>query len=215
MKKKLIIFGAGGHAVSVADVAMSLSYKIELFIDPNINPEYLISAPIFKEVPEKYRNSYMDVFVAVGNNFDRNLLVSKLKNDYKKFNYPNLIHPDANVSKNAKFFNGAVVFAGATINIGSKIGNFCVVNTNSSIDHESTLKDFSSIAPGVNLGGRVTLGINSFVGIGSSVKHGINIADNVVVGANSFVNEDLPDNILAFGTPAKIIRNISSTDTFL
>ena len=37
---------------------------------------------------------------------------------------------------------------------------------------------------------------------------GVTIGANSIIGAHSFVNEDIPDNVLAFGVPAKIIREL-------
>jgi acetyltransferase-like isoleucine patch superfamily enzyme len=35
---------------------------------------------------------------------------------------------------------------------------------------------------------------------------GVTIGKNAVVGAHSFVNKDIPDNVVAFGIPVKIIK---------
>ena len=37
---------------------------------------------------------------------------------------------------------------------------------------------------------------------------GVTIGENSIVGAHSFVNVDIPDNVIAFGVPAKVIRKI-------
>ncbi len=214
MKKSLIILGAGGHGLSVGDIALTNNYEIEFFVDKNQNVKTLLNTPVVPEIPEKYLDADCEVFIAVGNNAARQEIYSELQSLSSRFKFPNLIHPRANLSENIALGKGIAVFAGATINVGSKIDNFCVINTNSSVDHETHMRDYSSIAPGVNLGGRVTLGNYSFVGIGASVKHDINIGENVVIGANSYVNIDLSDNVLAFGSPVKIIRKRTRDETY-
>ena len=97
----------------------------------------------------------------------------------------------------------------------TKIGEFCLLNTLSSIDHDGIMEDYSSLAPGVITGGNVKIGKRSAVSIGAVIKQNIVIADDVVVGANSYVNKDLTSNHLAYGTPAKTIRSRKNGDPYL
>ena len=41
---------------------------------------------------------------------------------------------------------------------------------------------------------------------------GITIGDNVIVGAGSVVTKDLPDNVIAFGNPSRILRKVDERD---
>ena len=70
---------------------------------------------------------------------------------------------------------GTVVMPGVSINSNTKIGSQCIINTNSSIDHDNHIKKFSSLGPGVNTGGNVKLESFSHIGIGSSINHNISI----------------------------------------
>ena len=54
----------------------------------------------------------------------------------------------------------------------------------------------------------ITIGVNVWIGGNTVVLPGITIGHNVTVGAGSVVTKNLPDNVLAFGNPCKIIRNI-------
>ena len=82
---------------------------------------------------------------------------------------------------------GTVVMPGAIVSAGTKIGEFCIINTNSSIDHDNIFENYSSTGPGVTTGGNVELGQCSHLGIGSTVKHQISIGDNTIIGAQSLV----------------------------
>lgn len=53
--------------------------------------------------------------------------------------------------------------------------------------------------------GRVTIGNNVFIGAESVVLPGITIGNNVIIGANSTVTHNIPDGMVAAGSPAKII----------
>ena len=52
------------------------------------------------------------------------------------------------------------------------------------------------------------IGNNVFIGAGSIVLPGVSIEDNVIVGAESVVRQNVPDNSVAVGNPAKIICSL-------
>ena len=77
------------------------------------------------------------------------------------------------------------------------------------------MESFSSLAPRVVCGGKVTVGIRSALSIGSTVKHGIIIGKDIVIGANSYVNNKVPDNVVAYGTPCKKVRTRIKGEPYL
>ena len=54
----------------------------------------------------------------------------------------------------------------------------------------------------------VSIGNNVFIGAGTIVLPGVTIGNNVVIGAGSVVATDIPDNSLAVGSPAKVIKSL-------
>ena len=65
-------------------------------------------------------------------------------------------------------------------------------------------KNFSSKKPS-------SIGNNCFIGTYSIITKGVKIGNHCVIGANSFVNKDIPDNCIAFGTPAKVVGKVLIT----
>ncbi|MGO3362269.1 MAG: sugar O-acetyltransferase [Corynebacterium sp.] len=63
-------------------------------------------------------------------------------------------------------------------------------------------------ASGWEYGAPITLGRNVWFGGGVTVCAGVVIGDNTVVGAGSVVTRDLPSNVLAVGTPARVVREL-------
>lgn len=58
----------------------------------------------------------------------------------------------------------------------------------------------------------VHIGDNVWIGTGSIILAGVNIGDNSVIGAGSVVTRDVPDNVLAVGSPCHIVREIGELD---
>lgn len=56
--------------------------------------------------------------------------------------------------------------------------------------------------------GKVAIGNNTFIGCNSTILYGVTIGNNVIIGACSLVTKDIPDNMVAFGNPAKIVCSI-------
>ena len=74
-----------------------------------------------------------------------------------------------------------------------QIGSHCSIYSVSTIDDKE---------------GEVILKKNCRIGSHSVVMPGVTIGENSIIGAFSFVNDDIPDNVVAVGVPAKVIRNI-------
>ncbi|MBC1385701.1 sugar O-acetyltransferase [Listeria innocua] len=58
----------------------------------------------------------------------------------------------------------------------------------------------------------IKIGSNVWVGSGVQILPGVSIGDNTVVGAGSVVTNDIPANVIAYGTPCKVIRSIGEKD---
>ncbi len=54
----------------------------------------------------------------------------------------------------------------------------------------------------------VTIGRNVWIGTGAIILPGITIGDNSVIGAGSVVNNDVPENTVVAGVPARVIRTL-------
>ena len=52
----------------------------------------------------------------------------------------------------------------------------------------------------------VFIGDHTFIGCNSTILKGVHIGKNVIIGANSLVTKSIPDNCMACGNPAKIIK---------
>lgn len=117
-----------------------------------------------------------------------------------------LINKNADLSGTVKLGNGIIINSMTCIAAHTTIGDFSFVNRGCTIGHHTNLEKYVTVNPGVNIAGNVRIGEGSLIGIGASVIDGIKIGSNSIIGAGSVVTKDVPDNVIAYGSPCKIIR---------
>ena len=105
--------------------------------------------------------------------------------------------------------------SGAIVNADAKVGKFCILNTKSSLGHDSVLEDFASLASGVTIGGNVKIGHSSAICLSASIIPGVVIGKNTVIGTGAIVLKSVGDNLIAYGNPAKVIRERPSDGKYL
>lgn len=58
----------------------------------------------------------------------------------------------------------------------------------------------------------IAIGDNVWLGANVIVLPGVTIGENSVIGAGSVVTKDIPANVIAFGSPCKVYREINERD---
>lgn len=172
--KKIIIIGAGGHAKVVKDLAVLEGYEIVGFLDDCKNGYFCDSRILGKiDCCKDYCNE-CEFIIAIGDNKKR----EEISKNYR-LNYAKLIHPSAIIAHDCTIGKGTVVMAGAVVNADSNIGCHCIVNTNSTIEHDCRLEDFVQVSYGAVLSG------------GVCVKRGLNIGARAVVDRGLLIDKDV------------------------
>lgn len=193
------MYGAGGHAKVVKEIAEALGIEVRGVIDDDKEKEVFEGCRVYHQA-----QGLKPIVICIGSNEGRERVAACLEEGSIG---EALIYPTADISARAEIGAGTVVMAGVVINSGARIGRHCIVNTGATIDHECVIEDFCHISPGVNLCGNVHVGRGSHIGVGASVIPGIRIGRNVTVGAGAAVVRDIPDNVVAAGVPTKIIKH--------
>lgn len=205
-KEQLVIIGASGHGKVVADVAIKMGNWNEIvYLDDDVSKETVMGLSVIGKSGDftKYVDKY-DVFVAIGNNAVRELILKKLID--LNATIPTLIHPNTVIGCDVKVGIGSVVMAGCIINPSTTIGVGCIVNTGAIIDHDNRIADYVHLSPGVKLAGTVNVGKCCWLGVGSTVINNINIAAGCTIGAGSVVIKDISETGIYVGTPVRRVE---------
>ena len=121
--------------------------------------------------------------------------------------FMNIIHDNLDISYTSKLGLGLLINSKVSIAAHTTIGNFVSINRHVSIGHHTTIGDYCSINPGTNIAGNLTIDEGTTIGMGVNILDGIKIGKNSIIGAGSIVTKNIPDNVIAYGSPCKIIRN--------
>lgn len=114
--------------------------------------------------------------------------------------------PTALICRSALLGEGLQVMPAAIIHNDVRIGLQGIINTRSLVEHDCVLEDGVEIGPGAVLCGRVHVGRNTWIGANATVRPRVRIGPNTIVGAGSVVVTDIPGDSVAYGVPARVIR---------
>jgi len=114
--------------------------------------------------------------------------------------------PDAVLGKYNIIGEGSVICPGCKITTNVILGKCVILNIGTQIGHDSVIGDFCSLMPNVDLGGRVTVGKNVFIGTKATIIPKIVIGEGATIGAGSVVVRKVKNGVTVFGNPAKVIQ---------
>jgi sugar O-acyltransferase (sialic acid O-acetyltransferase NeuD family) len=204
MAERVFIFGAGGHAHVIA----SMIEDEPTFLVPGTPGDGEMSqADFFSRLPIF---GSPRIYIGVGDNIERRRIFLSLKEAGARVS--NCIGRNTFIARDAQLGEGLVICPGSVIGSRARVGNNTIINTLSSVDHDCVLGDHSQVTAGVTLGGTVKVGMNCFFGIKSAVIPEISIGNNVVVMAGAVVTKNLPDDVLAGGYPARVMRQLRNDE---
>lgn len=208
----MLILGAKGFAKEVLEVCMQNNRldNLVFYDDVNIDLEEKLYSkfPIiktFKEAAYYFTNASEEFTIGVGGPKTRKKITNKfigiggvLKSTISTTSligsYNTTIEHGCNIMQKVVITNDVTIKKGSLINQLSSIG------------HDVLIGEFCEICPNVSISGNCKIGEGSFIGTGAIILPNVKIGKNVVIGAGAVVSKDLPDNCVAVGIPAKIIK---------
>lgn len=219
--ENILLFGGGLHTNYCIDIIKKEGrYNIVGIVDSvnDIGKELFGYKVIGRQEQLKELMSQYNVqggLITIGDNWSRKVVFECVKNQIPDFKFVNAIHPSTIIGMNVEIGVGIVIMAGCIINPNSRVGSFCFFATGAQLEHDCTIGEFASISAGSITGGKVNIGKYSAIALGVIIMDRLNIGENTVVGSGSLVTKNLPDNVLAYGSPAKVIRDRLLGEKFL
>jgi sugar O-acyltransferase (sialic acid O-acetyltransferase NeuD family) len=227
--KKYAILGQSNYAVAIILDTLSMCEKqpFEVDIIANIPAKandslgYAYDTPdVFtREIDSKawlHENVYDGYFVgSIGRS--RRAILNFFKDYFgiQNHQYGSLIHPSSVCARTVTLGLGVHISMLSCVASHARLGNFTVVNRNVSVGHHTILDDFVTLNPGVNVAGCCHIGEGVTVGVGATIVDSINIGKGSIIGAGSVVTRDIPANVVAYGSPAKVIRHLQEPYAFV
>tara|TARA_R110002126_G_scaffold105021_1_gene239055 strand:+ start:1140 stop:1802 length:663 start_codon:yes stop_codon:yes gene_type:complete len=219
--KNIVLIGGGDQAHYTIDIIHKEGkYKIVGIIDAQeeigstkFGYKIIGRQDAIKEIAVLYEID--GAVISIGDNWTRYYVASQVKKLVPDFKFFNAIHPSCIIGEHVKFGEGVVAMAGCIFNPRATVGDHTFFATGAQVEHNCIIGNYASISAGSITGGYVELGDFAAITLGVTVFDRIKIGKNSVVGAGSLVVKDLPDNVLAYGNPAKIIRKRKAGEKFL
>jgi len=127
---------------------------------------------------------------------------------------PARIEPGAVIREKVEIGEGAVIMMGAVINIGAVVGKGTMIDMGAILGGRAIVGDRCHIGAGAVLAGvvepasatPVIVEDGVMIGANAVVIEGVHVGKNAVVAAGAVVIEDVPDNAVVAGSPARVIK---------
>ena len=202
MSDSVILIGGGGHSKVVIDCVQSSGGQVVGILDDGIAVgTSVLGVPVLGRI-EDYKEYLQHQFlIAIGNNSIRRRISQELQ-----VKWYTAIHSSAVVSPYASIGVGTVVMPRAVINAGAIIGSHCIVNTGVIVEHDNHIADYVHLSPAASLGGTVSVGEETHIGIGATVRNNINICGGCTIGAGAAVVKNITEPGTYVGVPARRMK---------
>jgi len=208
---KIVIVGAGqngGQAYNILKLDKGVQVAGFLDDDRSKRGTTKYGLPVFGAASEAEsvaaEFAVQGAIAAVGNNVVRGKLTKRLVEAGLRI--ISAVHPHTFVDDTARIGRGAIVEMGAMIHPEAHIGEGVFVGGATVVAHDCVVGDYVLLGGGVVFGGDVVVGAYTTLGVGTILQPRVRIGRNVTTGIGAVVVKDLPDNAVAVGVPARIIR---------
>jgi sugar O-acyltransferase (sialic acid O-acetyltransferase NeuD family) len=211
--KKIVILGAGGFGREVKMLIDQINlpskeFDFLGFYDDVIAKSTIINGfNVLGSVSELLKIDYeLSVVISIADPAIKKKIHGFLIGN-TNLNFPSLIHPNVLIGDdNVVIGQGCVICASNIITVNINIGNFVILNLGCTTGHDTSIGDYCSFMPSVNISGEVVIEDLVYVGTGAKIINLLSIGNSTIVGAGAVVSKSLPAHCTAVGIPAKPIK---------
>jgi sugar O-acyltransferase (sialic acid O-acetyltransferase NeuD family) len=202
MKKDLILFPFNGNSIEALD-CISNEYNIIGIVDDIKFGQTYLDLEIFdRNIFNKFPNSKILAVPGSPKSYLKKInIIESLNIPLERF--ATIIHPSANISKNAHIGINVLIMAGVVITSNAYISDSVIVLPNSIIHHDTIISSQTIIGSNVVVAGNVTIATNCYIGSGSNIRNNLTIGAGSLIGLGSNVIKSVNNNSIVYGNPAK------------
>lgn len=126
--------------------------------------------------------------------------------------FATVVHPTASVTRSCVLGPGTIVSPAAVVRSHAVVGRHVLVGTTAVVGHHVQVGDHASIRVGACVAGSASIGERAVVGMGALVLEHRSVGADSVVGAGAVLTRDIPDGVVAYGVPARVVRERDERD---
>ncbi|HEX2831507.1 MAG TPA: acetyltransferase [Thermoanaerobaculia bacterium] len=206
---RVLILGAGSQGAIVADALLRAAETGSPatpigFVD-DFQRGDVLGLPVLGGIDALASIAHDALVIAIGDNARRRTLADACV--ARGETLVTARHPFTSIAPDVAIGHGSMISAGAIVTPRATIGRGVLLNTKSSVDHDSIVGAFAHIAVGATVGGHCVIGDEAMIGLGASVSSGCRVGARSIIGAGAVVVRDIPDDVIAYGVPARVVRS--------
>lgn len=210
MADVLGIYGCGGLGREVLELAGIINeeqkrWREIVFIDDSPKTDAVNGAPVmtFNDADSRYSDT-IEYSIAIGEPASRQKVITRL--DGRGVSFATLIHPGVHIPATTVIEDGTAIQYGCFISCNVHIGRNSFIQPQANVGHDCIMKGNTIVSGLCNIAGHVTIGANTYLGLGACIRENVTIGDWTIVGMGSMVHKDIPDEMIAMGNPARPMK---------
>ena len=208
-----VLIGVGGHAVVLLEALLAADRAVPAIgLDGDAELHGTVQQGVRivggdDMLPEMPRLGITHFVLGVGTGSDTATRRRLFENARAAgLNPLNVRHPSSLCSPSAELGPGIQLLARGVVNARAKLGESVLINTAAIVEHHCVVEDHVHLATGAILCGGATVRSGALIGAGAIIKHGVVVGRNAVVGAGAVVIDDVADDAVVAGIPARRIE---------
>lgn len=212
--ERVLLVGAGGSAQVISDILLRAHEAGQPVVpvgyvddNPARQGQRILDLHVLGTIADIADIPHDSLIITIGDNRTRCRLFERLREQGERFAIAR--HPTAIVPPSAEIGPGSSICAGVVFDASVVIGANVRISIGCAISHECQVGNHVHIAVGSNLGGDVHVGDGTLLGVGTTVLPQRRIGSWCKVGAGAVVVDNLPDEVVAVGVPARPIKQMA------